>query len=140
MDTQNSSAGAKKVQLKHVDLYCDGSCLGNPGSGGWAAILVYKQNERCLHGARNNTTNNQMEITAVIEGLRALKEPCEVTVYTDSQYVVNTITKGWKRNKNIELWNSLDVLLSLHVVNFVWVKGHNGHVYNERCDKLARMR
>ena len=140
MDTQNSNTGTKKLQRKHVDIYCDGSCTGNPGIGGWGTILVYNNHEKCLHGCNHNTTNNQMEITAVIEGLKALKESCDVTVYTDSQYVVNTMTKGWKRNKNLDLWKVLDSLIKQHVVSFVWVKGHNGHTYNERCDKLARMR
>ncbi len=140
LGTQNSDNRAKEVQLKHVDIYCDGSCTGNPGVGGWGTILVYNNIEKCLHGTNSNTTNNQMEITAVIEGLKALKEQCDVTVYTDSQYVVNTMTKGWKRNKNIELWNLLDSLLKQHRVTFVWIKGHNGHEYNERCDKLARLR
>lgn len=140
MGTQNSNTRTEKYNLKHVDIYCDGSCTGNPGVGGWGTILVYNENEKCLHGSSNNTTNNQMEITAVIEGLKALKEPCDVTVYTDSQYVVNTMTKGWKRNKNIELWNLLDNHIKNHTVSFVWIKGHNGHTYNERCDKLAKMR
>ena len=139
LGSKNSHIGAKKL-LKHVDIYCDGSRTTDTGVGGWAAILLYNEYERCIHGCCNNTTNNKMEITAVIEVLKALKYPCDVTVYTDSQYVVNTITKGWKRNKNIDLWKALDVQLKNHKVCFVWVKGHAGNEYNERCDKLAKLR
>ena len=137
--------------MKHVDIYTDGACRGNPGKGGWGAILVYKGKEKELSGGEAETTNNRMELSAVIAALSVLKEPCEVTLTTDSQYVVNAIEKGWleswrqkgwkKSDKgavlNIDLWQKLVVLLEKHEVNFVWVKGHNGHPYNERCDKLA---
>ena len=137
--------------MKEVNLYTDGACRGNPGKGGWGAILVYGGREKELSGGEAETTNNRMELSAVIAALGALKEPCEVTLTTDSQYVVNAIEKGWlaswqqkgwrKSDRgavlNVDLWQKLVALLDLHKVNFVWVKGHNGHPYNERCDKLA---
>lgn len=132
--------------MKHIDMYTDGSCLGNPGKGGWATILIYNKIEKELCGYEANTTNNRMELTAVIEGLAALKEPCEVYVYTDSKYVSEAINKGWLENwaskafygrRNAELWKLLYSLLKQHNVKFIWVKGHNGNVYNERCDALA---
>ena len=137
--------------MKHVDIYTDGACRGNPGKGGWGAILIYKGREKELSGGEAETTNNRMELSAVIAALAELKEPCEVTLTTDSQYVVNAIEKGWldswrqkgwrKSDKsavlNVDLWQKLVDLLEKHEVNFVWVKGHNGHPYNERCDKLA---
>ncbi len=137
--------------MKKVEIYTDGACSGNPGAGGWGTILVYNGHEKELSGGEANTTNNRMEIMAVIEGLKALKEPCEVTLTSDSQYVCNAITKGWakswKKNnwiksdktqaKNADLWEELLKLLAVHKVNIVWVRGHNGHPYNERCDKLA---
>ena len=137
--------------MKHVDIFTDGACSGNPGAGGWGSILRYGKFEKEISGGSADTTNNRMELTAVIEALRLLKEPCEVTVYTDSQYVVNGITKGWakswKRNGwrkadkkpalNPELWDTLLGLLETHTVTFVWLKGHAGHPENERCDQLA---
>ncbi len=137
--------------MKKVSIYTDGACRGNPGKGGWGAILVYGGREKELSGGEVETTNNRMELSAVIAALGALKEPCEVTLTTDSQYVVNAIEKGWlaswqqkgwrKSDRgavlNVDLWQKLVALLDLHKVNFVWVKGHNGHPYNERCDKLA---
>ena len=137
--------------MKKVDIYTDGACRGNPGKGGWGAILVYKGVERELSGGEAETTNNRMELSAVIAALSTLKEPCEVRLTTDSQYVVNAIEKGWlsswqkngwrKSDRgavlNVDLWQKLVVLLDEHDVNFVWVRGHNGHPYNERCDKLA---
>ena len=137
--------------MKKVDIYTDGACRGNPGKGGWGAILVYKSLERELSGGEAETTNNRMELSAVIAALSALKEPCEVRLTTDSQYVVNAIEKGWlaswKKNGwrksdrgavlNVDLWQKLVTLLETHEVTFVWVRGHNGHPYNERCDKLA---
>ena len=137
--------------MRKVEIYTDGACSGNPGAGGWGTILVYNGHEKELSGGEANTTNNRMEIMAVIEGLKALKEPCEVTLTSDSQYVCNAITKGWakswKKNnwiksdktqaKNADLWEELLKLLDVHKVNIVWVRGHNGHPYNERCDKLA---
>ncbi len=137
--------------MKHIDIYTDGACSGNPGPGGWGAILRYNGHERELSGGEANTTNNKMELKAVIMALKALKEPCDVTLTTDSQYVCNAVNKGWiynwKKNnwiksdktqaKNIELWEELLPLLRRHKVSFVWVRGHNGHPENERCDKLA---
>ena len=137
--------------MKSVEIYTDGACRGNPGNGGWGAILVYGTNKRELCGGEKNTTNNRMELTAVIEALSALKEPCHVTLTSDSKYVIDSITKGWaeswkkrgwkKADKspalNVDLWETLLTLLDRHEVTFVWVKGHNGHPYNERCDVLA---
>ncbi len=137
--------------MRKVEIYTDGACSGNPGPGGWGAVLVYGQHEKELSGGASDTTNNRMELTAVIEALRLLKEPCQVTLTTDSRYVVDGITKGWargwKRNNwiksdkkpalNPELWDALLGLLDIHQVEFVWVKGHAGHPYNERCDRLA---
>ncbi len=137
--------------MKHVDIYTDGACRNNPGRGGWGAILVYEGREKELSGGDPLTTNNRMELSAVIAALCALKEPCEVKLTTDSQYVVNAIEKGWleswqkngwrKSDKskvlNIDLWEKLILLLDTHSVSFVWVRGHNGHPYNERCDALA---
>lgn len=137
--------------MKEIQLFTDGACSGNPGCGGWAAILRYKDREKELCGAESNTTNNRMELTAVIKGLAALNESCQVTVVTDSQYVVNGIEKGWavswKKNGwrkadkkpalNADLWDTLLNLIALHKVRFVWVHGHQGHPENERCDALA---
>jgi ribonuclease HI len=137
--------------MKHVDIYTDGACRGNTGKGGWGAILVYEGREKELSGGEKMTTNNRMELSAVITALSALKEPCDVKLTTDSQYVVNAIEKGWlaswmknnwrKSDKsavlNVDLWKELVTLLDKHKVTFVWVKGHNGHPYNERCDILA---
>ena len=137
--------------IKHIDLYTDGACSGNPGPGGYGTILSYQGHERRLSGGEANTTNNRMELTAVIEGLAALKERCEVTVYSDSKYVVDGIEKGWarswKRNGwrkadrkpalNAELWDRLLQLLDAHDVSFVWLKGHAGHPMNEECDRMA---
>lgn len=137
--------------MKKVNLYTDGACSGNPGPGGWGVILEYGTAQKELSGGEANTTNNRMELTAAITGLEALKEPCEVTLYTDSKYVADGIDKGWavswKRrgwkkadNKpalNPDLWERLLTLLEKHSVKIVWVKGHDGHEYNERCDKLA---
>ncbi len=139
------------MSLKKVELYTDGACSGNPGPGGWGVILKYKDAEREMSGGEAETTNNRMEITAVIEGLRALKEPCSVDVYSDSKYVVDAVNlgwvfkwkaNGWMRNKkekalNPKLWDELLSLLEIHNVTFHWVKGHNGHPENERCDALA---
>ena len=138
--------------MKNVDIYTDGACSGNPGAGGWGAVLKYNGHEKELSGGEAMTTNNRMEMTAVIQALTALKEPCEVTLTTDSQYVCNAVNKGWAKKwqknnwiksdktkaKNPELWNELLLLLEKHKVKFVWVKGHAGHIENERCDKLAR--
>ena len=137
--------------MKHVDIYTDGACRGNPGRGGWGAILVYGGVEKELSGGERETTNNRMELTAVISALSALRERCEVTLTSDSKYVIDAITKGWavswrqkgwrKADKspalNVDLWEQLLALLDRHEVTFVWVRGHNGHPYNERCDELA---
>lgn len=136
---------------KKIQIYTDGSCSGNPGPGGWGAILRYNSTEKELSGGDKNTTNNRMEMTAVLEALKALKEPCDVTIYTDSQYVCNSINNGWavswqknnwiKSDKkpalNSDLWEMLLNEIGKHTVKFVWLKGHAGHPENERCDKLA---
>ena len=136
---------------KDVVLYTDGACSGNPGPGGWGAILTYSGKELELSGYEPETTNNRMELTAVIEGLSALKEQCGVTVVSDSKYVVDSVEKGWLYNwrrrgwknskkevpPNLDLWQKLIVLLERHDVVFEWIRGHQGHPYNERCDKLA---
>ena len=137
--------------LKTVDIYTDGACSPNPGPGGWAAILRYKENEKEISGYEKRTTNNRMEMKAVIEALGMLKEPCRVRVHSDSRYLRDGITlwiDGWKRNgwittakqpvKNREFWESLDELSEKHEVEWVWVEGHAGHPENERCDELAR--
>ena len=138
--------------MKEVKLYTDGACSGNPGPGGYGAILIYNSVEKEISGGEKETTNNKMEIMAVIKGLELLKEPCIVTVYSDSAYVVNTIEKGWiyswKKNnwrksdksivKNIELWEKMLTLMNIHEVKFVKVKGHSDNEYNNRCDELAR--
>ncbi len=137
--------------MKKVELFTDGACSGNPGPGGWGAILRYNGHEKELSGGEAQTTNNRMELSAVIEGLKALKEPCEVTLTSDSKYVCDAITKGWAKSwklrgwikgnkepaKNPELWDELLSLLERHRVTVVWVRGHNGHPENERCDQLA---
>lgn len=136
---------------KKVDIFTDGACSGNPGPGGYGTILRFGKQEKELSGGASETTNNRMELTAVIEGLKALKSPCDVTVYSDSKYVVDAIQQGWaekwqkngwKRGKglpalNPDLWEVLLDLLKQHDVNFCWVKGHAGHPENERCDQLA---
>ncbi len=137
--------------MKTVEIFTDGACSGNPGPGGWGTILRYNGAERELSGYSPLTTNNQMELAAVINGLRALKEPCHVIVYTDSQYIKNGITmwirkwkmNGWKTSakepvKNKELWEDLDQTCRRHNVEWRWVKGHAGHPENERCDRMAR--
>ena len=137
--------------MKWVEIFTDGACSGNPGPGGWGTILRYNGVEKELSGGEANTTNNRMELSAVINGLKALKEPCEVTLYSDSQYVCNALklgwankwrSQGWMRNKkepalNPELWGELLDLCDKHKVEVVWVKGHAGHPENERCDRLA---
>ena len=137
--------------MKQVEIYTDGACRGNPGRGGWGAILVFRGVEKELSGGEVETTNNRMELTAAIAALSALREPCRVTLTSDSKYMIDAITKGWaeswrakgwrKADKspalNVDLWEQLLALLKIHDVTFVWVKGHDGHPYNERCDKLA---
>ena len=138
--------------MQQVEIYTDGACSGNPGAGGWGAILRCQGVEKELSGGEANTTNNRMELTAVIEALKALKKPCKVILYTDSRYVMDGVTKwlpnwqinGWRTAnkktpvKNIDLWQILESLLKNHQIKWVWVKGHNGHLENERVDELAR--
>ena len=136
--------------MKQITIYTDGACSGNPGPGGWGAILQYKDTERELSGGEKLTTNNRMELIGAISALSAVKEPCEINLFTDSQYIANAINKGWlqgwkaknwKRKdgelKNIDLWQELDKLLSTHTVTFHWVKGHADNKFNNRCDELA---
>ena len=137
--------------MRHVDIYTDGACRGNPGAGGWGAVLVCDGREKELSGGEPLTTNNRMELLAAISALSALKVPCEVTLTSDSKYLVDAIEKGWAVSwrakgwrradrspaQNPDLWEKLLDLLEIHKVTFVWVKGHDGHPYNERCDKLA---
>ena len=137
--------------MKHVQVYTDGACRGNPGAGGWGCVLVYGSYEKELSGGEVLTTNNRMELTAAIEGLSALREPCYVDLYSDSKYVVDAFllhwVDGWERAnykegkrdavKNPDLWRRLVSLTKTHTVTFHWVRGHDGHAYNERCDRLA---
>jgi len=135
-----------------VELYTDGACSGNPGPGGWGALLRYKTTEKELSGAEGDTTNNRMELMAAIEGLKAIKRTCSVTLYTDSKYVMHGITEwmdGWKSRgwktadkkpvKNQDLWMLLDEQVKRHSIKWEWVKGHAGHIENERVDELARL-
>ena len=135
--------------LKKVTIYTDGACSGNPGPGGYAAILMFNGEEKEIVGAEKNTTNNKMEIMAVLKGLEQLKYPCEVTIYSDSAYVVDSVEKGWlfswkKKNwvkadkkpvKNVELWEKMLEYMNIHKITFVKVKGHSDNEYNNRCDK-----
>ncbi len=136
--------------MERVTIYTDGACSGNPGPGGWGAILSMGEHTREISGGESATTNNRMELMAVISSLELLKRPCDVALYTDSQYIVNAVTKGWLRSwkargwrrkdgelKNPELWQRLDKLLSSHNVSFFWVKGHADNPFNNRCDALA---
>jgi len=145
--TPDPSAGT----ASQVEIFCDGACSGNPGPGGYGAILRYNGQEKEIRGGEVHTTNNRMEMTAVIEALRLLTRPCRITVVTDSQYLVKGMTewihgwqrKGWRNSKkepvlNRDLWEELLKLCSQHVVNWQWIRGHNGHAENERCDQLAR--
>ncbi len=139
------------MEKKTVYIYTDGACSGNPGVGGWAAILIYNEFRKEMSGADAMTTNNRMELSAVINGLKALKEPCRVILTTDSKYVCDAVTKGWAKSwqkrgwiksdkkpaLNSDLWQELLDLLKIHDVEFKWVKGHAGHPENERCDELA---
>ena len=137
--------------MKHIEIFTDGACSGNPGPGGWGAVLRYNGVEKELSGGEAETTNNRMELTAAIQALNALKEPCEVDLHTDSNYLRDGISgwiEGWKRNrwktaakkpvKNAELWQALDEARKPHKVNWHWIKGHAGHPENERADELAR--
>ncbi len=137
--------------MKEVAIYTDGACSYNPGPGGWGAILMYNGSEKRISGGDANTTNNKMELIAVINALSCLKEQCKVQLYSDSAYVVNAFVQGWlenwksngwkkqnKRVKNVELWQQLDNLVNYHQVEFIKVKGHSDNKYNNECDKLAR--
>ncbi len=138
---------------KEIELFTDGACSGNPGPGGWGAILRYSGKEKELSGGEAETTNNRMELSAVIAGLSALKEPCRVALCTDSKYVADGIMQGWAKSwrargwrkadgkpaLNPDLWEKLLDLLEVHEVEITWIKGHNGHPENERCDALAVM-
>ena len=138
--------------MKHVYIYTDGSCKCNPGPGGWCAILVYNGVEKVISGGAPETTNNRMELTAIIEALRALKEQCRVTLTSDSKYALDALQNGWaiswrakgwrKADKsqalNPDLWEELLSLVEKHEIEYVWVKGHAGHEYNERCDERAQ--
>ncbi|MCD8049611.1 MAG: ribonuclease HI [Clostridia bacterium] len=137
--------------MKKIDLYTDGACSGNPGKGGYGAILCYNGHEKVISEGFERTTNNRMELLAAIVGLEALKEPCEVKLYSDSKYLVDAIEKGWvyswkkrgwkksdgKPALNRDLWERILTQLARHKVELVWLKGHAGHEYNERCDSLA---
>ena len=137
--------------MKKVSLYTDGACSGNPGPGGWGAVLVYNGREKRISGGERSTTNNRMELPAAIEGLSALTEPCEVHLVSDSKYLVDGMTKGWARSwkskgwkksdgkpaLNPDLWEKLLCLSEVHKITYEWIKGHAGHEYNEICDRLA---
>lgn len=137
--------------MKTVDIYTDGACSGNPGKGGYCAILMYNGREKIIKGAELETTNNRMELMAVIEGLKALNQPCNVNLFSDSQYVIDAFNQGWinswqlnswrtsgnKEVKNVDLWKELLELTKEHNVNFIKVKGHSDNEYNNKCDKIA---
>ena len=150
-ESNNKNYKGKGDGMKKVEIYTDGACSGNPGLGGWGAILKYGPHEKEVSGFEENTTNNRMELMAAVEALRMLKEPCEVELFSDSAYLINGFTMGWvekwKANgwinsgkepvKNIELWKSLDELSKVHKIKWTKVKGHSDNEYNNRCDKLA---
>jgi ribonuclease HI len=137
-------------ELPSVRIYTDGSCLGNPGPGGWAAILQHGEHEKALSGSEPDTTNNRMELTAAIKALQSLKQPCRVELYSDSEYLKRGVSewlpgwrrRGWRRKggalKNLDLWQELDQQLKLHQIEWHWVRGHAGHRENERVDRLAK--
>ena len=145
-----SHSADKKNTPMTVEIYTDGSCLGNPGPGGWASVLIHPKKTKKMSGGFSRTTNNRMEMLAAIEALKALRFPCKVKLHTDSQYLQKGITqwlKGWKKKnwmtaaktpvKNKDLWVELDKLMGVHQVKFVWVRGHAGNKWNEVCDKMA---
>ena len=137
--------------MKHIDMFTDGACKGNPGPGGWCAILRYNGVEKVISGGEKDTTNNRMELSAVLFGLRALKEPCHITLQSDSKYVLDSISKGWvygwqkkgwkksdgKPALNVDLWQQLLAEIAKHEIEYIWIKGHAGHPENERCDAQA---
>ncbi|MDR3178935.1 MAG: ribonuclease HI [Oscillospiraceae bacterium] len=137
--------------MKEIDIFTDGACLGNPGPGGWAAILKFKDKQKEIFGGEINTTNNRMELTAIIEAFKMLNEPCKVNLYSDSKYVCDSISKGWAKswklnnwkksnNKlalNIDLWEELLYFVEINEVEVCWIKGHAGQKENEKCDELA---
>lgn len=139
--------------MKNVEIYTDGACSGNPGAGGWAAILIYNGKKKMISGAFPETTNNRMELYSIIQGFLQLKEPCNVSVYSDSAYVVEAFNQGWidkwlkngwvnaskKEVKNQDLWNHLLTVMKVHKVNFIKVKGHSDNEYNNKCDEMARI-
>lgn len=141
----------RRNNMKTVNIYTDGACRGNPGAGGWGAILEYNGRRREMSGGEPETTNNRMELSAVIEAFSALKEPCEINLYSDSKYVIDGLSKGWAKSwkekgwkkadkspaLNPELWDKLLSLCEIHKINYHWIKGHDGHPENERCDTLA---
>lgn len=124
-------------ELPQVTIYCDGAAVPNPGIGGWGAVLIHGQHIKELRGSVAHASNNAMEITAAIEGLNALTKPCQVTLISDSQYLINTMSLGWSRNKNVELWDLLDRAARTHTVTWEWVRGHTGNRHNERAHDLA---
>lgn len=139
--------------MKRIEMFTDGACKGNPGPGGWCAILRYNGVEKVISGGEKDTTNNRMELSAVLFGLKALKEPCHITLQSDSKYVLDSISKGWvygwqkkgwkksdgKPALNVDLWQQLLTEISKHEIEYVWIKGHAGHPENERCDARAVM-
>ena len=141
----------RMLRKKKVTIYTDGACSGNPGPGGWGAVLCYKEKEKELSGGEKQTTNNRMELTAVIEALQCLKEPCEVDLYSDSKYVIDALDKGWARSwqkkgwiksdkkpaLNPDLWETLLGITDRHEMHYHWVKGHADNPFNNRCDRLA---
>lgn len=136
----------KSKAMKKLEIYTDGSCLNNPGFGGWSFIILYKGHEKIGVGAEANTTNNRMELKAIIEALKALKEPCEISLFTDSNLMVQSINewleswikKDFKGKKNVDLWKEYLMVAKEHKIKAFWLKAHNGHPQNERCDSLAR--
>ena len=137
--------------MQSVTIYTDGACSGNPGPGGYAAVIIYGENEKEIYGRESNTTNNRMELMAAIEGLKVLTKPCDVKLYSDSAYLVNAYNNGWVKNwkrngwknsskepvKNVDLWEELEYLMGIHKVEYIKVKGHADNKYNNRCDELA---